>query len=514
MEVVLKSGATYAVGMNQILITDAPDSTFIYIIQNGTPRLVSLDSVQEVRVIIAGPTIYNLSELAAHRKAAFILDIFFSQQKGKQVTITTSDDRSYSGVLMCSTDTLLLLWEDEDPFRWQGIREFTNLLPVSQIERVTVENEAHYRTGIISGLFLGGILGSFLGTVGRESEANRILYGWEAKTPFTLIYPICSTALASFSTRGAIAGSILGCIVAAINGCENHFSVQGDSEKYRSLLLWIRENALFSDPPYPLVHLLSGEKGERPVLSSVAQAESVYRDISKPKVPFSDGRRELRRSLAAQWASRFHISYGLEMWWKTDAMSHIKSAFLSSGLGGRALHFKKREAPISWSLELAYSLTPRLRVGFSHTDLSWWEEVHACFDSYEGIGCLSSTGLHLNLVLRATSPLREDPWEFTVGSGLSTNLLSVKGRLAGYSTAYAHDYSVRTNVIGIHLRCSIDYYLSRHVSIWGSVEQRFTSPMVVPEQSVETNQYGKLTMEEHTIRLSGAEAALALRFHF
>lgn len=221
----------------------------------------------------------------------------------------------------------------------------------------------------------------------------------------------------------------------------------------------------------------------------------------------------MSKTLHAPLGKKLHISYfsyGTERWVATASQS-TSNILRSTGFGGLAsipgglLINLTRDYAFTGvgPLEATYSIGPRLQLG-----LSWYripeQAVGGTSSRRENVSG-TSIGLLVDFVLLPVNPLLDRRWEIAAGLGLSSNHMIVEGGL--FTTQLSWEF--RKIALGGHVKGSIDYFVTRQMSMQFKLERNLISKINVPEQNLASY----YMVEQHTLGLSGSNALLSLRLH-
>ncbi len=417
----------------------------------------------------------------------------FEQQKINKdirVTVTAGNSKQYTGNILFASDSVLMIWRSNEPYRADKLNELAIQLSPIEIEQILIEKEGHFVTGMGTGLLIGGGIGALIGFASGDDEGGFIAFSAATKALFLGI---------GLGVPSAIVGGISG----AAQGIDDDYLLKGDKEKYMEVLPKLKEIALFFSTFPSELKILQLQKKEE--ISSI---------ISKPIL--QDSIPSFERSTA-----KFHISLsGGEM--VSMANNNIIDAFSSSGFGGTQYggwfgptsYPIDQSIPFFWNVAAEYNITYQMQIGFSRNKFPQ-QEIHGKNLEYEYANGTSYSVL-LGYVLAPVTPLFTFRSEFAIAAGISYNTLLVDGTLSKYSPASIQNlasFAVHKQVFGLHVRGSYDYYFSEYFSLQCKVEGNFMPSVNVPAVNY-INPWNEVkNLHSHSVNFSGIDLSFGVRCH-
>lgn len=410
---------------------------------------------------------------------------------GVEMTITTRGGEQHTGTALYATDSLLVLWQSTDPYNWRNLKSSAKALRFLEIEHIVIKREGRFWSGVGYGALIGGGLGAVIGLAsGDDTE------GW---------FRLSAGAKALLLGIGlGIPAALVGGINGAIKGVDEDFVVKGNAETYEGIVPALKEDAIFSSLPPPELQTFVKHKGEEILKPSLERISQTSTTLSEPS------------------RAKFHVSLG-GGWMTSRANNDITDAFNASGFGGTVggwfgtIHYPvDHNTPSTWNLATEYSLTDQFRLGLVWNRIP--EQEISGKDYEVEHARATSINFFADYVVLSVDPLLLSRYEFAIGAGLSYNWLSVDGRVSSvFGSAYGENpnvFAVDKEVVGVNLRGSLDYYLSRNCSSQGRIEGKFVRAIEVPSVT-HVNPYNSATktLKRHSVDFSGLSFSLSLRFH-
>jgi hypothetical protein len=460
---------------------------------NDSTRILNEDVVTELRVFIENfeEVIHGKKQIRWYLLTNLVHVSFFTSKEGVEMAVTTRRGRQYGGILLSATDSLLVLWQSTDPYDWRAADSLVKTARLSEIGQIIVKEGGGFWSGVGYGALIGGGTGVILGLASGSDKGGWIQLSAGAK------------ALIAGVGLG-IPSAIIGGISGAIKGTEETFDVKGNADAYKKLLPALKEKAVLSSQP-PELSTLAGRPAEEPPEPPVQQA-------GQPAVAPSEPAR-----------TRFHLSVGFG-WVTTGANDNIVKAFNASGFGGTSGGFFgpitypiNVSSKFSWNIGAAYSITDRLRLGLDWEKLPQQEVTGKDYELEHANATF--VNLYAEFVVAPVDPLLISRFEFAIGAGVSYSRLSVSSHISAlFGAAYGENPSiveVNKTVPGVNLRASLDYYISRHVSLQGRIGGRIIKAVDVPSVT-HVNPYDSSTktLAAHSVNFSGMDYSLCVRLHF
>ena len=416
-----------------------------------------------------------------------------------EAIITTKGGEKQAGTLLYATDSLLVLWQTSSPYNWRNLNKFGRIFKATSIQNVLFEREGHFGAGLGYGLLIGVGTGALIGLASGDNEEGGFFR-----------FNAGEKALIGGVVLG-VPATIIGGIAGALQGIDDDFAVGGDKDKYKAIVPTLREDANFSYLPSPeIAAFLSQRAEEIPEPSSHTFGEN----------PPSQSAGQIHDPSSAPTPCTFHISVDAA-WFGTQANNDMIDAFNASGFGGtEAGWFGSIDYPVdfsslfAWTIGAEYNITDQYRAGFSQSKIPE-QEIHGRNFEVESARA-TSTRLFIDYVIAPVDPMLASRYEVAIGAGLSYNSLSVDGNL---NSIFGSDsYTVSKTVVGMNLRGSVDYYVSRNFSLQGKIEARFLPGISIPGQTyvnpTNNSYFGDTkTLARHTINFSGVDFSVGLRFH-
>lgn|GEM_PF-1553362 len=412
-------------------------------------------------------------------------------KRGVQMSIATRGGELHAGQFLYATDSLLLLWQGTQPFNDTSVRTWTLVLQAPDISRITIIRDGNFWSGFGTGALIGGSVGVVVGLASGNDPPGilsltagqkALLLGVGLATPFGLF------------------GGIFG----AIQGVDDDFSVEGNSETYKAIVQKMKNEAIFPSLPPPQLQDLVDEKYREPhhaLPNRTADTDMTYSPPSPAK---------LHIALAGGWMAS-HIN------------GDMVNAFNVSGFGGSTGGFfgpvdypVNNSSTFTWSLGAEYDLTSQFRIGLERVSISE-QQVVGKDDEVEHARAVS-VNLFADYVIVPVDKLLLSRYELAVGAGVSYNWLTVNGSVSSYvGSAYIQNPSTfmfEKRAIGAALRMSLEYYITKHFSVQGKFEQSFVPSLSVPPIAY-VNPYDKRlkNLAGHSVDFSGSDFSIGLRIH-
>jgi hypothetical protein len=394
----------------------------------------------------------------------------------------------YAGKILYADDSLFVIWKSNKAYDPQKLSGNAAKLPIDKIERIVILKKSYAWQGTAYGFLFGGTMGAMLGLVSNDdalfSRGEIALFGG-----------------VFFGACGALISGVIG----AIAGIDDDYAIQGDARSYTAIVPNLKKEAIFPYNPPPGLQFVQSLQDEE---SAALPAEPAPRPGPVEAA-----------------SARLHVSVGgaLVM---TAANNSMSEAFSTSGFGGTVDNWFfggtteypiDDSAPFAWDMGAEYNLTHKFRLGLAVSKIPQQSIKGTDYEYEYAHGTLYS--LLVEYVPCPVSPLLTSRLEFAMGAGLGYNALSVDGTLSAmFGSAIIErpvSFAAKKNSIGLHLRGSLDYYISRNVSLQFKSEARFISSIDVPAVN-HTNPYSNevKTLKRHSVDFSAIDFSLDLRFHF
>jgi hypothetical protein len=415
----------------------------------------------------------------------------FAYNDGVEMTITTRGGEQHTGTVLYATDSLLVLWQSTDPYNWRNLKSSGKTVRFSEIEHIVIKREGRFWSGLGYGALIGGGLGAVIGLASGDDTGGLFRLSAGAKALLLSI---------GLGIPAALAGGITG----AIQGTDEDFVMRGNAETYKAIVPALKEDAIFSSLPPPELQTFVKHKGEEILKPSLERISQTSTTLSEPS------------------PGKFHVSLG-GGWMTSRANNDIIDAFNASGFGGTVggwfgpTHYPvDHSSPFTWNLGTEYSLTDQFRLGLVWNRIP--EQEISGKDYEVEHARATSMNFFADYVVLPVDPQLLSRYEFAIGAGLSYNWLSVDGTLSAlFGSAIVNRpiaFAVSKGVVGVNLRGSLDYYISRNVSLQGRIEERFIRAIEVPSVT-HVNPYNSATktLNRHSVDFSGLDFSLGLRFH-
>jgi len=395
----------------------------------------------------------------------------FPKETDKYYTeiITCGGDR-YAGKILYATDSLLILWQSEEPFSSEKMNEFVKPLYYFDLERVIIKREGQLGRGLKYGVLIGG-------------SASALILLCPSDEPYSGVGKAFGVGVVLPSSL------IIGGVWGAAKGIDYDFVINGKRNLYEKTQPLLTKNALYPLTPPPELQKVVEQKKK--------QLPSPLKEL-KPPAPIT-------KRPASPWYSRLHFSSGIGIA-NTRDDDDILDAFRSSGFGGQKFYNEGYESRFSLNFGAEYNLNDRLRLGIEWSDIigyvieGGWEEswVHESADR-------RSISLYLDYIAVPLDPLFLRHFEVALGTGLSYNYLSLQVN----DEFSLHPMEVQKDVLGAYMKASVDYYLVKNLSFQFKVEGRLIPSISVPERN-----YGNEKLVKHRVNFSDVDFSLLLGLHF
>ena len=163
--------------------------------------------------------------------------------EGLQTTIKTVSGDLLYGKLLYADDSSLILWQSQEKYNWRTLELFGRKVNPTDVEHITLEYDGHIGGGLGYGALIGaGLLASAAAIVGGSDCGH-------CGAPTTPVLVTLATLV------GGASGAIIGSSVGAIQDIDADREVGGSMEKYRHILPYLKDKAIFrSAPPLELEH--------------------------------------------------------------------------------------------------------------------------------------------------------------------------------------------------------------------------------------------------------------------
>ncbi len=414
------------------------------------------------------------------------------QKEGVQLTITTRGGEQHTGTILYATDSLLVLWQSTDPYNGRNLKSSGKVVLFSEIERIVIKREGRFWSGLGYGALIGGGLGAGIGfALGDDKEEG-------------LIHFTAGTKALILGIVLGVPTTLVGGISGAIQGIDDDFLVSGNAETYKAIVPELKKDAIFSSLlPLELQTFVKqrSEEVSQIFLEQTSQTSTALYDPSPRK---------------------FHVSLG-GGWMKSRTNNDIIDAFNASGFGGTVGGWfgptdypVDHSSPFTWNLGADYNLTNQFRLGLVRKKIS--EQEIRGKDFEVEYARATSINFFADYIIFPIDPLLLSRFEFAIGAGVSYNWLSVDGRVSSiFGFAYGENpnvFAVNKEVVGVNLRGSLDYYLSRNFSLQCKLEGGFMPVIDVPSVThVNPHDSTVKTLKGYSVDFSGLDFSIGLRFH-
>lgn len=202
---------------------------------------------------------------------------------------------------------------------------------------------------------------------------------------------------------------------------------------------------------------------------------------------------------------------------------NLVDAFNASGFGGTVSGFLgpvdypvNNSTTFTWNVAAEYNVADQLRIGLERMVVSK-QEVDGNDDEVEHAGA-ASMRLFAEYLLIPVDPQLLSRYELAIGAGVSCNWLSVDGSISSYyGSAFGETpslFAADKTVAGAVLRMSLDYYVSRHFSVQGKLEEGIAQKLSVPSVTfVNSFDRSTKTLAAHSVDFSGLDFSVGVRYH-
>lgn len=415
----------------------------------------------------------------------------YTYNRAVEIRMATRGVKQHTGTVLYAADSLLVLWQSTDPYNWRKLRISGKAVRFQEIQQIVVKREGRFWLGVGQGALIGGGLGAVIGLASGDDTKV-----WSR-------FPGGAKAL-QLSIALGIPAALVGGISGAIQGIDEDVIIEGNAEAYETIVPALKKGAVFSSLPPPELQNFLEQKGEefrKPSLERISETSTTLFEPSPGK---------------------FHISLG-GGWATTRANTDITNAFKTSGFQGTVRGFLgSTDYPVdhssrfTFNLGAEYSLTDRFRLGLVWKRIPEQEIIGRDHEVEHAQGtCMN---FFADYVVFAVDPQLLSRYEFAIGAGLGYNWLSVDGRVSsGFGSAYGENpnvFAVDKEEVGVNLRVSLDYYLSRNLSLQCKLEGRSIGTIEAPSVT-HANPYNGATktLNRHSVGFSGLDISLGLRFH-
>jgi hypothetical protein len=410
------------------------------------------------------------------------------------VVVITRGGVHYNGYILYVTDSLLVIWQSNEPYNRDQLERFAQVVPYFNMEQVVIKKEGKFLSGLGTGFLGGGLLGAVIGLASGNDESGFLRFTAGQK------------ALLLGLTFG-VGGGLIGGAIGATQGIGDDFNVAGNKEIYILIVPRFKKNSIFPGAPPPELYDFIMQKKEELTAPYV-----------QPAVQTAE--KHLKTSIA-----RFHISAGSVLV-MTPANNDIITAFNSSGFGGTVSNWLfggTTDYPVdhsnllTWNLGMEYNLSDHLRLGLARNNIPQQEVTGIDSESEYARG--TSYSILIGYVPHPVAPLFLSRFEFAIAAGIDYNSLSVNGTLnALFGSAIINrpvSFKVTGHNLGVQLSSSIDYYFSKDFSLQLKCAGRIMPSLDIAEVNyTNPNNNEMKTLQAHTVHFSAVDLSVGVRFHF
>jgi len=398
------------------------------------------------------------------------------------------------------------------------------ILHCSEIESIKIIKNNRSLSGLGWGILIGGTIGIVAGLNADDSMID----GWMSRRD------IVFTGGYLLGTTGAIMGAAIG----GMQGKDYKINIRGDSNRYRRSLPKLKKYSIpsscFSDK----------QKKGLPENIRIEYAENLEEDtvgVRPPNFPSNDDSliTEIGQKAKIALNHKVHISF-TGSFVISNADNHMMSAYrnsdlmaISKGFFGTISYPENETIPFSIYYELLYNVHPKIRAGIAYFQLIR-PKVEGPDSEYEEMRG-TNYSLIIDCIPKPVLNLSKSKKEFSIGAGISYNILHVKGSIMkdDYSSNYGdllHEnidrnqvyYSFNKKVFGAFLRCGTEGYLSRDMSLIFQISVQWFPAINIPQQSYtfyyEDYFSGQIqpvttTLKAHQVNMSSINIGIGLRLH-
>jgi hypothetical protein len=438
-----------------------------------------------------------------------------SDKLGCEIIVTTSDIQQYSGRILYATDTSLVLWQSNEFYDRRKVNEYSRIFSVHEVDKITEKRKGSFGSGRKYGAIVGGSL-------------SILILATPSDDPYAGIGKLVGVGIVLPSSL------LIGGLIGASKGGDYTFVINGKTENYITVLPKLKKKALFSAPPPPELQKFVKQRNRQIPLTLTQLPNAISSPNQKLSPPSLVTSAQIEKSASTPSAAKLHISFGGAVM-ATGANNDMIDAFNESGFGGTTPGYwgwlgyvepsyypeDYSAYPVRWNISAEYNLAKLFRLGLALSKMPR-QEIEGICGEWERITG-NAYSILVEYVPKPAAPLFMSDFEFAAGAGLCYNPISVDGTIVDESASF----ELKENLIGLHFRTSLDYYLAKNVSFRLLVNERLMPAIKVPEisRTVEVESYDwekeefvtnyeRKTLKAHCVSFSNVDFSIGLRFHF
>lgn len=404
------------------------------------------------------------------RKILILVFIFllfnssYSQSKDHpQIEIINTLDEQYIGKIVYVSDSLLILFPNEEPVDLRELSKNAQSLYFQEIKYVHIKRTSHFWKSVKIGAIIGGMVSAVILIVPSDDPYAGVgkLAGIGAVMPTSIL---------------------IGGLVGGLKDRDDHFLIEGNLELFKKINLVLRKSSMY--PDHPPAEVMT-------YLDQVKQQFLSKRDSFQ--IPES-----IRGPEYSPWQSKLHFSLGIGLS-LTRADNDVEKAFDSAGFESEKSSTEGYNLPFNFNIGLAYSYSYKFRSYLEWCNMIRYEISGPWIESVDR----SSISFTMDYAIAPLDRLFINKFELLMGVGLSYNLLNVRADTG------IQAYELKENKLGVYMRSQLAYYLGKNLSIQLGLGGRIIPSIEVPELSNED-----VTVKSYKVNFSAIDTFFRLGFHF